>query len=98
MTMSLEEVSQHEPRVIDLRDHLALINGKCAHAVEAFEGTRYSLVLYTQSKYGRMSGNDIEVLKTKGYVWPDPDGIGLSLSQYYQPKGYQRLKDGKAQI
>ena len=28
MTMSLEEVSQHEPRAIDLRDHLALINGK----------------------------------------------------------------------
>ena len=40
----------------------------------------------------------IETVKKKGYVWPDPDGIGLSLSQYYQPKGYQKLTDGKAQI
>ena len=36
-TMSLDEVSRHEPHVIDLKDQLLLMNGKCAHAVEAFE-------------------------------------------------------------
>ena len=51
MTMSLDGVSQHEPQVIDLRDQLLFFNGKCAHAVEAFEGTRYSIILYTQAKY-----------------------------------------------
>ena len=38
--MSLDEVSKHEPQVVDLKDQLFIMNGKCAHAVEAFEGTR----------------------------------------------------------
>ena len=44
MNMSLEDMSQYEPQVIDLRDQVVFINGKCAHAVEAFEVTRYSIV------------------------------------------------------
>ena len=48
-TMPLDEVSKHEPQVIDLKDRMFLMNGKCAHAVEAFEVTRYSIVLFTIS-------------------------------------------------
>ena len=65
MTMSLDEVARHEPRVIDLRDQLLLMNGKCAHAVEEFEGTRYSIVLYTQGTYGQTTDEDIKTLKQK---------------------------------
>ena len=38
-TLSLDDVSKHEPQVIDLHDQIFLMNGQCAHAVEAFEGT-----------------------------------------------------------
>ena len=54
MKLPLDEVAKHEPHVYDLRDKLLVMNGKCAHAVEAFEGTRYSIILYTQRKYQSM--------------------------------------------
>ena len=71
--MSLDEVSTHEPQVVDLKDQVFLMNGKCAHAVEAFEGTRYSIVLYTSSKYQKLNEEAVEVLKQKGYKWPDEE-------------------------
>jgi len=42
--MPLEELSKYEPKVLDTREQPEIINGKCAHAIEAFEGTRYSIV------------------------------------------------------
>ena len=64
--MSLDEVSKHEPHVVDLKDQVFLMNGQCAHAVEAFEGTRYSIILYTSSKYQKLSGENVDGLKQKG--------------------------------
>ena len=65
-------------------------------------GARYSSALCTQAKHGKLSDDGMHISKQKGYIWPEPDGIRLSISQYYQPKGYQRLKDelppGKVQI
>ena len=96
--MSLDEVSRHEPQVIDLKDRIFSMNGNCPHAVEAFEGTRYSIVLFTISKYPNLSEENVDILKQKGYIWPDVERTRMTMSQYYKPKGYQQMREGKEQI
>jgi len=97
MTMSLVEFAQHEHQVIDLRDRMPFINDKCAHAIEAFEGTRYSIVLYTQANYGKLSDEHVDTLKGKGYIWHDPEQNRLINIQQHQRTCYQRLREGKEQ-
>ena len=63
--MSLDEVAKHEPQIVDLKDQAFLMNGQCAHAVEAFEGTRYSIVLYSCSKYPKLSNENKKYLNAK---------------------------------
>ena len=91
-TMTLEEVSTHEPQVNNLQDQAFLMNGQCAHAVEAFEGTRYSIILFTSSTYQNLDEDYVDILKRKGYNWPEAETIRSTMSQHYQPKGYQTIR------
>ena len=73
------------------------MSGKCAHAVEAFEGTRYSIVLFARAKYSNLSEESVNVLKQTGYIWPDEERIQMAMSQHHQPEGYQQIREGKEQ-
>ena len=96
--MSLDEVAKHEPRIVDLKDKAFLMNGQCAHAVEAFEGTRYSIILYSSSKHSKLNDKSKIALMQKGYVWPKDNEIPLIMENFYKPKGYQMMREGKEHI
>merc|ERR1719350_1351809 len=54
----------------DLKRSLALFNGNCAHSVEAFAGSRYSVVYFTLSCHPDMLPGDREKLQQLGLLPP----------------------------
>jgi len=52
-----------------------LMDGNRAHAVEEFEGIRYSVVFYSSSGFGNASDPDKEYLTSCGMTWPTSDSL-----------------------
>ncbi|CAE8586812.1 unnamed protein product, partial [Polarella glacialis] len=56
----------------DLNRGLALFNGNCAHSVNDFEGSRYSVVYFTLGCHAKMPQKARDELKSLGVFGPAP--------------------------
>ena len=79
---SFKDVVVHDPM-----QSWILMNGKHAHSVEEFEGTRFSVVFYTNSRW--QPGAKATFLKSLGFEWPSPCAL-----PYFE--GYEACLASKA--
>eukprot|EP00411_Alexandrium_monilatum_P001457 CAMPEP_0175195056 /NCGR_PEP_ID=MMETSP0093-20121207/6805_1 /TAXON_ID=311494 /ORGANISM="Alexandrium monilatum, Strain CCMP3105" /LENGTH=441 /DNA_ID=CAMNT_0016487987 /DNA_START=108 /DNA_END=1430 /DNA_ORIENTATION=- len=70
----------------DLGKGLALFNGNCAHSVEAFEGSRYSIVYFTLSCHASVRPEDRAKMRQLGVPLPAADADPYQLLR--PPAGY----------
>mmetsp|Transcript_20218 Transcript_20218/g.56923 ORF Transcript_20218/g.56923 Transcript_20218/m.56923 type:complete len:502 (+) Transcript_20218:77-1582(+) len=71
----------------DLTRGLALFNGNCAHSVEPFNGSRYSIVYFTVGCHASVKADDRKKLHALGLPYPALDVDPYDLLR--QPKGYK---------
>lgn len=81
---------QHLPKSkkvsLDLKNGLALFNGNCAHSVDAFKGSRYSIVFFTLGCHASVKPEDRKKLDLMGIPFPAPDADPYELLR--APRGY----------
>mmetsp|Transcript_26075 Transcript_26075/g.77929 ORF Transcript_26075/g.77929 Transcript_26075/m.77929 type:complete len:521 (+) Transcript_26075:75-1637(+) len=65
---------------------LALFNGNSAHSVEAFQGTRYSVVYFTLGCHDRAGQEDRDFLQRLGVSFPSPAEERYAILR--APRGY----------
>mmetsp|Transcript_69094 Transcript_69094/g.182519 ORF Transcript_69094/g.182519 Transcript_69094/m.182519 type:complete len:509 (-) Transcript_69094:171-1697(-) len=70
----------------DLTEGLALFNGNCAHGVQPFKGSRYSLVYFTLGCHPSIKHEDRERMKNIGFPLPATNEDPFKLLR--PPKGY----------
>lgn len=70
----------------DLQKGLALFNGNCAHSVEAFKGSRYSIVYFTIGCYDQVQGED--KAKLQQLCFPYPGAREDPYAMLREPRGY----------
>jgi len=58
---------------LDLKNGLAMFNGNCAHAVDDFEGNRFSIVYFTMGCHAKMKPEDRKSLENMGIPAPELD-------------------------
>jgi len=69
----LERLKDSQAVDIDLKKNLALFSGNCAHAVEAFQGERYSIVYFTVGCYALAPPECKGALEDLGMRVPSPN-------------------------
>eukprot|EP00932_Pfiesteria_piscicida_P019773 SRR837773.66.p1 GENE.SRR837773.66~~SRR837773.66.p1 ORF type:complete len:362 (-),score=136.57 SRR837773.66:92-1060(-) len=84
----LQKLPKHDKVSLDLQKGLALFNGNCAHSVDKFEGSRYSLVFFTLGCHASIKIEDRERLKKLGFAVPAPTADPFKLLRV--PKGYAK--------
>jgi len=82
----LEALPKSQKVTFDLQEGLALFNGNCAHSVEPFQGSRYSIVYFSLGSYARMTSEDQEKMKKLGIPLPRDGEDPYSLLR--PPAGY----------
>lgn len=87
---------------MDLHKGLALFNGNCAHSVEKFEGSRYSIVFFTMGCHAEASAEDKEKLGRMSVPYPsateDPHAIlakPLGFGKKVRGQSYRYYTDAK---
>lgn len=71
---------------LDIQNGLALFNGNCAHSVEAFKGSRYSVVYFTIGCHDRMKPEEKTKLQQLGFPCPKEGEDPYALLR--PPRGY----------
>lgn len=84
----LSMLSKSDKLTLDIRNGLALFNGNCAHSVQSFEGSRYSLVYFTVACHAGVRGEDRAKLQQLGFNVPAVDQDPFQLLR--PPKGFER--------
>jgi len=70
---------------MDLQKNLVMFNGNCAHAVEDFTGSRYSIVYFTVGCHAAIEQKDREQLQKLGFPYPSSDADPFELLR--RPRG-----------
>jgi len=70
-----------------LQKNLALFNGNCAHAVDDFAGSRYSIVYFTVGCHAAIEQKDREQLQRLGFPYPAADADPFELLRPLGGKG-----------
>eukprot|EP00442_Polarella_glacialis_P009151 CAMPEP_0115083102 /NCGR_PEP_ID=MMETSP0227-20121206/20324_1 /TAXON_ID=89957 /ORGANISM="Polarella glacialis, Strain CCMP 1383" /LENGTH=509 /DNA_ID=CAMNT_0002471373 /DNA_START=78 /DNA_END=1607 /DNA_ORIENTATION=- len=68
----VEKLEGSDSVAFDLNRGLALFNGNCAHSVNDFEGSRYSVVYFTLGCHAKMPQKARDELKSLGVFGPAP--------------------------
>jgi len=84
----LGELNKTDAIRFDLARELALFNGNCAHSVEPFTGSRYSLVYFTVGCHALATEEDLGKLHQLGIPAPVPDADPYTLLR--PPRGYSK--------
>jgi len=82
----VKDLPKKEKQSFDLGKGLVLFNGNCAHAVQPFEGSRYSLVYFTLGCHPSVKVEDRERMKNIGFPLPATNEDPFKLLR--PPKGY----------
>lgn len=82
----LEALPKSKKVSFDLQSGLALFNGNCAHSVEDFRGSRYSIVFFSLGCHDRMTPEDREKMTKLGIPLPKKDQDPYELLR--PPAGY----------
>jgi len=84
----LEELRQEDKIVLDVHNKALVFDGNRAHAVQTFEGERYSLVFFTAAKYWKTPQEVQEQLVAAGVNFPSEKTAGEARKILPPPKGY----------
>lgn len=82
----LAKVMKNKGASFDLQKGLALFNGNCAHAVDSFSGSRYSLVYFTIQCHASARPEDRVKLGSLGIPLPKADVDPFAIIR--PPRGY----------
>jgi len=88
--LELDDLAQRvPPKIVDVSKGPKLFDGRRAHAVEAFKGSRYSLVFFSIGKYWRAPKPAEDFLTKYGAEFPADKTMRYYLGQVRQPQGYK---------
>jgi hypothetical protein len=88
--LELEDMAERvPPKVVDVSKGPKLFDGRRAHAVEAFKGSRYSLVFFSIGKYWRAPKPAVDFLAKYGAEFPSDKTMNYYITQCNRPKGYK---------
>mmetsp|Transcript_21300 Transcript_21300/g.49434 ORF Transcript_21300/g.49434 Transcript_21300/m.49434 type:complete len:501 (-) Transcript_21300:77-1579(-) len=85
---TLQNKQQHSAAKFDLRTGLALFNGNCAHSVEDFTGSRFSVVYFTVGCHSQMKQEERDALSALQCKVPSMDIDPFQLIK--PPAGYSK--------
>jgi len=83
----LKDLQKDARITMDLQKNLALFNGNCAHAVDDFAGSRYSIVYFTVGCHAAIEQKDREQLQRLGFPYPAADADPFELLRPLGGKG-----------
>mmetsp|Transcript_26227 Transcript_26227/g.51354 ORF Transcript_26227/g.51354 Transcript_26227/m.51354 type:complete len:514 (+) Transcript_26227:62-1603(+) len=92
----LKQLPQNERVSFDLKRHLALFNGNCAHEVTPFQGARYSIVYFTVGCHAEGSTKDRQLLERLSFPYPSANVNPYAFLR--PPRGHRRSGRGLAAI
>lgn len=79
-------------RLVDVAKGPKLFDGRRAHAVEDFTGTRFSMVFFSAGKYWKAGDKLVDFLKNDCKVeWPTDASMDYYLKVLPKPKGYKEF-------
>lgn len=82
-------------KLVDVAKGPKLFDGRRAHSVEAFSGTRFSMVFFSAGKYWKASSKLVNFLKKDCKVeWPTDASMDYYLKTLPKPKGYKEFPKG----
>lgn len=84
----LDGLLQVAPKTVDVSRGPKLFDGRRAHAVEKFKGSRYSLVFFTVGKYWKAPSPAKKFLSKHGAEFPDDQKLKYFCDLMPKPKGY----------
>lgn len=79
------------PKIIDVSRGPKLFDGRRAHAVESFKGSRYSLVFFSVGKYWKVPLAAKKFLTKQGAEFPDEQKMKHYNGLMPSPKGYNGI-------
>jgi len=82
----LKDLPKGKHQSFDLKKGMALFNGNCAHCVDSFTGSRYSIVYFAVGCHSGVKPEDRKKLITMGFPYPSPDADRYEL--IHAPRGY----------
>eukprot|EP00927_Polykrikos_kofoidii_P057334 TRINITY_DN51452_c0_g1_i1.p1 TRINITY_DN51452_c0_g1~~TRINITY_DN51452_c0_g1_i1.p1 ORF type:complete len:508 (-),score=70.06 TRINITY_DN51452_c0_g1_i1:248-1771(-) len=82
----LKSLPQRKKVSFDIQKNLALFNGNCAHSVNAFSGSRYSLVYFSLGCHANIKPEEQKKLRMLGFPTPAPDADPHEILR--PPRGY----------
>jgi hypothetical protein len=88
----LEDLKDKDKVQYDMSKGLVLFNGNCGHGVEAFTGTRFSVVYFTVGCFDKASEECKQGLRDLGMTYPKPDEDRYAFLR--APRGYTALSRG----
>jgi len=91
---SLEAVRKTKKEQFDLKNGLAMFNGNCAHSVEDFDGSRFSIVYFTLGCYNDAQPEDKAKLQQLGVPFPSPNENPFTMLR--APRGLKLGESAKA--
>jgi len=91
----LKELDKDGCVSMDLQKNLVLFNGNCAHSVEDFMGSRYSIVYFTVGCHAAIEQKDREQLQRLGFPYPSVDADPFELLRRPRGKGGMGGTPGK---
>merc|ERR1712014_340742 len=77
------------PKIIDVSKGPKLFDGRRAHAVEAFKGSRFSLVFFSIGKYWKAPQPAVNFLTKHGAAFPTEKSMKYYINKMPQPRGYK---------
>jgi len=72
-TVKVDDMPQDKKVQVQLRDGLMMFNGNCAHAVNDFQGERFSVVYFTLGCHAKAKPADRAKLEELGVAMPEVD-------------------------
>lgn len=94
-TLPLAELPHHGKTISDVSKKFKLFDGNRAHAVEAFQGERFSVVFYTSGGYDRCAPSVRAALMKSGVQWPTKKALDYFRGFLNAPRGYTMASTGK---
>lgn len=88
----LKDVPKARKTSLDLKKGLALFNGNCAHSVDPFKGSRYSIVYFTVGCHASAKVEDRKKLELLGIPVPRANADPFKLLR--PPRGYRSGSKG----
>mmetsp|Transcript_6720 Transcript_6720/g.11563 ORF Transcript_6720/g.11563 Transcript_6720/m.11563 type:complete len:458 (-) Transcript_6720:201-1574(-) len=85
----VDRLLQFAPKIVDVAKGPKLFDGCRAHAVEAFKGSRYSLVFFSIGKYWKAPQPATDFLRSYGAELPTKENMKYYMEQMPVPRGYK---------